>query len=467
MSRRISESESESESGSGIGSGRPAVGRRRALLPVGIAAAVAAVAVFLAPAAVAAAPETPSGTTAAGTTAAATTAAGTTAAAAADDAGLNYVAMGSSFAAGPGIPPAQTGTGAAACARSQNNYASVLARDIGANLTDASCSGATTANVLTTGQAGQPPQIDAVTSATQLVTVTIGGNDVDYLGSIDAYSCQTSGGSNCGSVDQGSIDQTFGVLAGRIENVVDAVHATAPQAKVLLVDYFTILPDSGVCTGVPLTADQAAYERSIASRLVDATSTAATATGATLVDLAAASHGHDACAAVPWVETYTPAAGRSQYHPNEAGMSGAAALVESALASGGQTRTGPVTSGIPGKCVDVANSGTTDGTHVQLWGCNGTGAQNWTVVPGEGGTLRALGGCLDVSGSGTVAGTLVQWWQCNGSGAQRWLAGANGSLVNPESGRCLDDPNSSTADGTQLRIWDCNGTAAQSWTLPS
>ncbi|MCA1220151.1 ricin-type beta-trefoil lectin domain protein [Streptomyces sp. 8L] len=381
-------------------------------------------------------------------------------------AGLDYVAMGSSFASGPGIPPTEAGAGGAACARSSNNYANVLARDIGANLTDASCSGATTANVLSESQAGQPPQIDAVTPATQLVTVTIGGNDVDYLGSLDAYSCQTSGGSACGSVDQNAINQTFPALAGRIENIVTAIHATAPQAHVLLVNYFTILPDSGTCQGVPFTADQLAFEHSVASRLADATATAATATGATLVDLAAASHGHDACSADPWVETYTPAAGRSQYHPKEAGMNAAAALVDQTLAATGQTTTGPIRSGIPGKCVDVENSGTANGTHVQLYGCDATAAQDWTVVPGAGGTLRALGGCLDVTGSGTGNGTLVQLWQCNGSGAQRWLAGADGSLVNPQSGRCLDDPDSSTADWTQLRIWDCNGTAAQEWTVP-
>jgi lysophospholipase L1-like esterase len=400
-------------------------------------------------------------------TASASTATPGAAAPAAVAAGLNYVGMGSSFAAGPGIPPAQPGSGAAACARSAGNYASILARDTGANLVDASCSGATTANVLTDSQAGQPPQVNSVTSATQLVTVTIGGNDVDYLGSIDTYSCITSGGSNCGTVDQAGINQTFGVLAGRIENVVDAVHATAPQARVLLVNYFTILPDTGVCTGVPLNSDQLAFEHSIASRLATATSTAASATGATLVDLASASHGHDACSATPWVETYMPAASRSQYHPNEAGMRGAATLVESTLASAGVTKKGSISAGLAGKCVDVANAGTANGTHVQLYDCNGTGAQNWTVVPGSGGSLQALGGCMDVSNSGTANGTVVQLWQCNGSGAQRWQAGANGSLVNPESGRCLDDPNSSTANSTQLQIFDCNGTAAQRWTPAS
>ncbi len=385
-------------------------------------------------------------------------------AAVAATAGLSYVAMGSSFAAGPGIPPVQSGSGAAACSRSVNNYSSIVAREAGATFTDASCSGATTANVLTDSQAGQPPQISAVTSATQVVTATIGGNDVDYLGSLSAYTCQDDGGSGCARVDRAAIDQTFPQLAGRIENVVNAVHNAAPAARVYLVNYFTILPAAGACTGVPLTADQLAYERSIGSRLETATSTAAAATGATLVDLAAASRGHDACSAVPWVETGHPAAGRSQYHPNEAGMHAAAATVEAALVSTGQLRAAAFHSGIAGKCVDVSNSGTADGTAVQLWSCNGSGAQSWTFAPAAGGTLRALGKCLDVSNSGTANGTKVQLWTCNGSGAQRWVAGANSSLVNPQSGRCLDDPGSATSDGARLQIYDCNGTAAQAWT---
>jgi lysophospholipase L1-like esterase len=379
-------------------------------------------------------------------------------------AGLNYVAMGSSFAAGPGIPPVQSGGGAAACSRSGNNYASVLAREIGANLTDASCSGATTANVLTDSQSGQPPQISAVTSTTQVVTATIGGNDVNYLGSLGAYTCQDDGGSGCASVDRDAIDRTFPLLTGRIENVVNAVHNAAPGARVYLVNYFTILPGSGACAGVPLTADQLAYERSIASRLESATATAASATGATLVDLAAASRGHDACSADPWVETGHPPAGRSQYHPNEAGMRAAAAAVQAALVSTGQLRTAAFRSGVAGKCADVSHSGTADGTPVQLWTCNGSGAQTWTFAPGAGGTVRALGKCLDVSNGGTADRTPVQLWTCNGSGAQRWAAGASSSLVNPQSGRCLDDPGGSTTDGARLQIYECNGTVAQQWT---
>ncbi|MFI9286200.1 ricin-type beta-trefoil lectin domain protein [Streptomyces werraensis] len=383
---------------------------------------------------------------------------------AAADAGTDYVALGSSFAAGPGVPPLQSSDGADACARSANNYPSLVAHEIGADLTDVSCSGATTGHVLRDHQGARPPQIRAVTPDTRLVTVTIGGNDVNYLGSINAYSCQASGDSGCPTVDRDTIERTFPELPGRIADIVRAVHAVAPQARVYLVTYFTLLPDSGTCAVAPLTGEQATYERNIAARLAAATADAAAATGATLVDLAGASRGHDACSANAWVESYRPAQGRSTYHPNEAGMRAAADLVHAALASGGVTRTTAFRSGIPGKCVDVRGAATADGTPVQLYTCNGTAAQRWTHVPGEGGTLRALGRCLDVSGGGTANGTRVQLWHCNGTGAQRWIPGPDSSLVNPRSGRCLDDPGSSTADGTQLQIWDCNGTAAQRWT---
>ncbi|MER5432113.1 SGNH/GDSL hydrolase family protein [Streptomyces sp. NPDC002588] len=250
---------------------------------------------------------------------------------AASASGLEYVAMGSSFAAGPSIPPLKSGSVAAACVRSDNNYASVVARETGAKLTDVTCSGATTANILTTSQAGQPAQISAVKSTTRLVTVTIGGNDVNYLGSVTTYSCQNSGGTNCGTVDQAAINTSLAAVSGRIQNVVKAVHRISPQARVFLVNYSTVLPDSSACTGVPLTAAQLAFERGVASRLAAATSAAATVTGATLVDLATVSHGHDACASTPWVEKYKPASGRATYHPNEAGMKAAASLVKYAI----------------------------------------------------------------------------------------------------------------------------------------
>nr|BFE57798.1 hypothetical protein GCM10020063_023240 [Dactylosporangium thailandense] len=114
--------------------------------------------------------------------------------------------------------------------------------------------------------------------------------------------------------------------------------------------------------------------------------------------------------------------------------------------------------------LDVRNAATGNGTPVQLWQCNGSNAQQWTL--GSGGSLRVLGKCLDVSNGGTADSTKVQLWDCNGSGAQVWTPRPDGSLRNPQSGKCLDDLNSSTDWGTQQQLFTCNGTGAQRWGLP-
>lgn len=126
-------------------------------------------------------------------------------------------------------------------------------------------------------------------------------------------------------------------------------------------------------------------------------------------------------------------------------------------------RVGQIT-GIAGKCVDVAGANAANGTAVQLWTCNGTNAQRWSIA--SNGTIQALGKCMDVTGGGTANGTKVQLWDCNGTGAQVWQAQSNRTLRNPQSGRCLDATGPSSADGTRLQIWDCFGGSNQQWTLP-
>jgi predicted alpha-1,2-mannosidase len=155
--------------------------------------------------------------------------------------------------------------------------------------------------------------------------------------------------------------------------------------------------------------------------------------------------------------------------PNESWASSASAAPPS---YGGNTvappspRTGPVTSGVSsGLCLDDSQSSTTDGNPVDIYDCNSTDAQSWTIAPD--GTIRTLGKCLDAWQSGTTNGTVIDLYECNGSGAQQWSLGADGSLVNPESGLCLDDPNATTSEGTQLQLYTCNSTSAQDWTLPA
>jgi beta-glucosidase len=131
---------------------------------------------------------------------------------------------------------------------------------------------------------------------------------------------------------------------------------------------------------------------------------------------------------------------------------------------GGGSGPGPIV-GYQGLCVDVRSASTANGTPVQVYTCNQTAAQNWTVQ--SDGTLRALGKCLDVTAAGTANGTPVQLYDCNGTGAQVWQHRSDGSLLNPGSGKCLDDTGSSTTPGTQLQIWSCTAAANQLWTLPS
>jgi hypothetical protein len=136
----------------------------------------------------------------------------------------------------------------------------------------------------------------------------------------------------------------------------------------------------------------------------------------------------------------------------------------SASAGGGGPNpgAGPIT-GYAGLCVDDRAANTADYNPVQVYTCNGTSAQQWTV---SGGTVQTLGKCLDVDAGGTANGTAVDLYGCNGTGAQTWQPQANGELVNPESGKCLDDPNWSTTPGTQLQIWACADGTNQQWKVP-
>ncbi|GGQ75169.1 ricin-type beta-trefoil lectin domain protein [Couchioplanes azureus] len=127
-------------------------------------------------------------------------------------------------------------------------------------------------------------------------------------------------------------------------------------------------------------------------------------------------------------------------------------------------RFGRVT-GLGGKCVDIANSRTEDGTPVQLTACNGNDAQD-VSSPGDG-TLRVFGKCVDAGGPATGApgDQLVHLWSCNGTGPQRWQQRPNGTIYHPATDRCLDVPSGN--DGAQLYVHACNLGEHQQWKLPA
>ena len=126
---------------------------------------------------------------------------------------------------------------------------------------------------------------------------------------------------------------------------------------------------------------------------------------------------------------------------------------------------GAITETQTGKCIDDAGAGTSNGTAIQIYTCNGTDAQDWTVAPDH--TLQVLTDCMDVTDSGNVAGTKIQLHTCNGTDAEQWDQNSSGELVNPASGLCLTDNSNGATNKTQLELEACAATAGQVWSLPS
>jgi lysophospholipase L1-like esterase len=241
-----------------------------------------------------------------------------------------YVALGSSMAAGPGIRPhapgAPFGSG-----RSARNYAHLVAEQRNFNLVDVTFSGATTAHVLAERQRGARPQIDALDGSEDLVTLTIGGNDVGYVPLLMAATLPRPLRllPAIGALfDRDARDRALDGVGDSLHAVGTAVCRRAPRARVVFVDYLTLLPPHGV-PAPPLSAAQADLGRHVAARLEEATAAAAQATGCELVRAGEASRQHHGWSADPWaVGAGWPLPWRpAPFHPNAAGMRAVADLI--------------------------------------------------------------------------------------------------------------------------------------------
>jgi Alpha galactosidase A/Ricin-type beta-trefoil lectin domain/Alpha galactosidase C-terminal beta sandwich domain len=123
-----------------------------------------------------------------------------------------------------------------------------------------------------------------------------------------------------------------------------------------------------------------------------------------------------------------------------------------------------IVGGQSGRCVDVPNAATTNGTQVQLWDCSGQPNQSWTYTSGR--QLTVYGNkCLDANNQGTSPGTAVIIWDCNGQPNQQWNVNSNGTITGVQSNLCLDASAQGTANGTKIALWTCNGQANQQWSL--
>jgi lysophospholipase L1-like esterase len=240
---------------------------------------------------------------------------------------LRYVALGDSYSAASGVLPPDL-SAPPQCLRSTRNYPHVIAGATGAQLRDVTCGAAETNDFFESQSPGVAPQLDALGADTQLVTMTIGGNDsgvfIDTLLDCGAAGLSTLGqGSPCKDRYGSSFEDTIRTTTyPALVRALEAVHARAPQARVAILGYPWIMPASGGCFDkMPVAAGDVPYVRGIQATLNDAVRRAAAATGTTYVNMNVVSEGHDACKpiGVRWIEPVLQGTNPVIVHPNALG----------------------------------------------------------------------------------------------------------------------------------------------------
>ena len=257
-----------------------------------------------------------------------------------------YVALGDSMASGPLIP---NPTGPLACARSTHNYAHVMAAALGIpTLRDVTCSGASTSDMtnpqplsiagVSAGTA--PPQFDALSADTTLVTLTIGGNDVGLVGvgqncmQLNPFAAPCKNKYVVNGVD--SVAARSDAFAPKLAAVLDGIHQRAPLARVLVTGYGLYLKAGGCWPVQPVLGSDATWLQSEVDYLNQVIAATSASHAAQYVDVRTPSAGHDSCQAesARWVEGYVPLTLAAPLHPNQAGEAAYAGIVGAAVAAG-------------------------------------------------------------------------------------------------------------------------------------
>ncbi|MFF5499835.1 SGNH/GDSL hydrolase family protein [Streptomyces aquilus] len=257
---------------------------------------------------------------------------------------VDYVALGDSYASAPLVPTQVDAT----CQRSDQNYPSLVARSRSARLTDVGCAGATTEDMTASQTEGVPAQLDALNRGTDLVTVTVGGNDIGFSTVLGTCAHLTSGnpaGAPCQAYFAGSgADQITGAISAtgpKVAQVLRGIHRRAPHARVVVVGYPDLFPEDGIgCTSskVPLAAGDFAWLRDKEKELNAMLARQARRGGAEYVNTYTPTVGHDLCKPTGerWIETFAPETPAAPVHPNAMGESVMATAVQGVLAGHGR-----------------------------------------------------------------------------------------------------------------------------------
>ncbi|MER6821193.1 SGNH/GDSL hydrolase family protein [Streptomyces cellulosae] len=241
---------------------------------------------------------------------------------------LRYVALGDSYSAGSGVLPVDTSN--LLCLRSTVNYPHVIADRTGAHLKDVTCGAAQTKDFTSSQYLGVPPQVNALSSDTDLVTLTIGGNDngtfINAITSCGSAGLLTGGkGSPCKDKYGSSFnDEIKNSTYPALKSALRAVLAKAPNARVAVLGYPWITPekaDPSCYLKLPIAEGDVPYLRDVQAHLNAAVERASEETGATFVDFAEVSDGHDACTPLGtrWIEPVLFGTSLVPVHPNALG----------------------------------------------------------------------------------------------------------------------------------------------------
>ncbi|MGN6814943.1 MAG: SGNH/GDSL hydrolase family protein [Solirubrobacterales bacterium] len=240
---------------------------------------------------------------------------------------LRYVALGDSYSAASGVLPPDP-LAPPDCLRSLRNYPHVIASATGVQLKDVTCGAAETSHFFESQYPGVAPQLDALGPETQLVTMTIGGNDsnvfIETLFDCGAAGLSTLGqGSPCRDRYGSSFEETIkNTTYPSLVRALNAVRAKAPRARVAILGYPWIMPPSGGCFDkMPVAEGDVPYVRGIQATLNDAVRRAAAASGSIYVNFNKVSEGHDACKpiGVRWIEPVLQGTNPVIVHPNALG----------------------------------------------------------------------------------------------------------------------------------------------------
>lgn len=255
---------------------------------------------------------------------------------------LRIAAMGSSFAAGPGIRPQINYM----AGRSGNNYAHILASRIGADLTDLTVSGATLNNILSEPQSRLgttfQPQLSELPPDTDIVTITGGGNDMGYIGGVMKDALKgTCMGYMLSYIFP--IPETHPVTPDDVKNrfikIIDEIREKAPKSRIFLVEYCSLLGlDTRPGIDIGLTEEEFEDHQQVAEQLSSAYSLAAEARpGCEVIPVHERSRDHGLGSQEPWVEGFSWRIlwQGNPFHPNHKGMQAVADMIYEKLQEDG------------------------------------------------------------------------------------------------------------------------------------